>query len=158
MNGNFEWQKHQANERLQKSLRDAASHRLVAKEESPQRGQLLLKLALLAGIFFIVWFLTSCQSQTASAMKPEAVSAAAISTSSQPSAWSMAGRISFQDKREVYLDEEAAAEDAGWTMAKRIDFQDQREAYLNRQAVAGWALAERIQFQDKREAYLSSTQ
>lgn len=158
MNSNFEWQKHQANERLQRSLQDAESHRLAPKENGRHRGSFFLKLALLAGIFFIVWFLTGCSSQAASAMKPELVDAPATTADSQPAAWSRADRVSFQDKREVYLHEPASMGNAGWTLAERIHFQDRQEAYLSPQVVTRWTLAERIQFQDKREAYLGGSQ
>ena len=137
MNSNFEWQKHQANERVQAYREEAAAHRMVEDGKGRQSGAFLLKLAMLAGIFFIVWWLAGCTSGVA--VEP-------VTLDSQPTAWTMADRIYFQDKREALLIKEAAIGlDTGWTLAQRIHFQDKREASLSWRACADRTLAQWIE-------------
>jgi hypothetical protein len=123
MNSNFEWQKHQVNERVQKYQQEAAAHRQVQEVNGRKPDNLLLVLAMLAGVFFMMWLTVGCTSH---------VSMAADAPEPQSSGWVMADRVDFQDKREAYLGETTAVgKDAGWTMAQRIQFQDRREAYLD---------------------------
>lgn len=123
MNSNFEWQKHQANERVQKYQQEAAAHRQVKEGNGRKPGNVLLVLAMLAGVFFVMWLTVGCTSQ---------VSMTADVPEPQSSGWVMADRIDFQDKREAYLEgATAVSENYGGTMADRIYFQDRREAYLD---------------------------
>lgn len=145
MNSNFEWQKHQANERIQEYRKEAASHRLAKEGNGRKPGNLLFVLTMLAGFFFMIWLTVGCTSD---------VSLAADAPEPQSSAWVMAERIDFQDKREAYLGTETAVDaNVGWTMAQRIHFQDAREAYLERRTgvttVTEMTMAERILFQDR---------
>ena len=100
MNSNFEWQKHQANERVQGALRDAAAYRL--SNERPRTrsyGSFSIKAVLLLGI---VWFLTGlllsgCVStETAHA---EQTSSDGSGSSQISHALTMADRIRFQDRQ-----------------------------------------------------------
>ncbi|MBK8905762.1 MAG: hypothetical protein IPM53_31560 [Anaerolineaceae bacterium] len=144
MNSNFEWQKHQVNERVQTYRKEAAAHRLAAKGNGRKPVSVWLKLAILAGIFFMMWLTVGCTADN---------SVAEVDLEPQSSGWVMADRIDFQDKREAYLSvATAVGKDTGWTMAQRIHFQDKREAYLDWRSgtahVTGMTMAERILFQD----------
>lgn len=145
MNSNFEWQKHQAHERVQKYQQEAAAHRRVKEGNGRKPGNVLLVLAILAGVFLVMGLTAGCTSQVSMAIDvPEP----------QSSGWVMADRIDFQDKREAYLVEDTAVgTSAGWTMAQRIQFQDRREAHLDWRGGAapnaGITMAERIRFQDR---------
>jgi hypothetical protein len=149
MNSNFEWQKHQANERVREYFNEAASHRLAGTGTGRSRSVTLINLTLLAGIVLFGWIMTGCSSEPASALITGAVESVEVVDESQSSTWQMSDRISFQDKREAYLTESAPNERAALTMSERIQFQDKREAYLNAQTVHNLTMAERILFQDR---------
>ena len=136
MNSNFEWQKHQANERVQKYQQEAAAHRLAKLGNGRPRGAGLLKLALLAGIFLAVWLIAGCRSVASTTIRPEVVNAAPVMPDLESVGWTMADRIYAQDKRELYLDWRAGvsgepAATTPYTIADRIRFQDTREASLH---------------------------
>ena len=129
MNSNYEWQKHQANERVQARLQEAEAHRQAKQtKQGNGRSQFPLPWSIvipaLAGIFVAIWLLTSCSPNAGTMEKKEA-------TTSYTTGMTMADRIRFQDERDAYLKEETAvvSEDpaAGWTMADRIRFQDRIE-------------------------------
>ncbi|HLF90666.1 MAG TPA: hypothetical protein VI451_17095 [Anaerolineales bacterium] len=134
MSSNFEWQKHQVNERIQGALQDAASHRL-SREGS--RGKSFLAFSFKAVFLLgIVWFFIGLLLASCTPVEP----AIAVNTHSQtdvqpgaPSTLSMAEKIRFQDR----LWEQALANGGfkpvkttpAWTMADRIRFQDRLENY-----------------------------
>lgn len=107
MNGNYEWQKRQANERVQARLQEANAHRQANKNTTRQPLFFFLKVAipLLVGAVIVIWLLTGCNAIT-DVQVVEAETAVFTSTvhSSRHSGWTMAERIRFQDKRETYLD------------------------------------------------------
>jgi hypothetical protein len=162
MNSNFEWQKHQANERVQGALRDAAAYRL--SNESPRTqsfGSFSIKTALLVGIvwFFISLLLSGCVStETAHA---EQTSSDASGSSQISKALTMAERIRFQDQ----LWEQALASGAVkpqrsthlMTMANRIRFKEwvlyrnesARTTEHSPQKFPDWSIADRIKFHDR---------
>jgi hypothetical protein len=162
MNSNFEWQKHQANERVQGALRDAAAYRL--SNESPRTrsyGSFSIKAALLTGIvwFLIGLLLSGCVStETAHA---EQTSSDASSSSQISKALTMADRIRFQDQ----LWEQALASGQVkpgrpthlMTMADRIQFKEwvldrnesARTTGHSPQKYLDWSIADRIKFHDR---------
>ncbi|MBE2224750.1 MAG: hypothetical protein IAF02_24635 [Anaerolineae bacterium] len=126
MNSNYEWQKHQANERVQARLQEADAHRQAKQaKQGNGRSQFPLPLRIvipaLVGIFVALWLLTSC-TPDADMMENKEVSA------SYTTGMTMADKIQFQDKRDVYLREETVVNSSqpvpSLTMADRIRFQD----------------------------------
>ncbi|MBX3058222.1 MAG: hypothetical protein KF770_17300 [Anaerolineae bacterium] len=131
MDGNYEWQKNRANERIQARLQEAEAHR-QGKQGNGRTPLLPLKVIIpvLMGMIIAMWLLTGCGPAGGTvAVEPETavITAAAYPLSGQR----MAERIRFQDKRENYLREETAVKPAAprpvWTMADRIRFQDRVE-------------------------------
>ena len=58
MNSNYEWQKHQADERAQARLRDAKIHRQLKEVKQRPPFILPLELATVAGVvMFVIWLL-----------------------------------------------------------------------------------------------------
>lgn len=149
MNSNYEWQKHQANERVRQYHKEAASHRRAQEGNGRSHSATLLKLALLATIFLAVWIMSGCSSEPAAALNSASSESAEVVSGPNSPTWQMADRIVFQDKREVYLNESVSQGQSGLTMADRIQFQDKRDLHLADQSVTGLTLAERILFQDR---------
>lgn len=134
MDGNYEWQKHRANERLQARLQEAEAHR-QAKQGNGRRTpfSLPLKIAVpaLVGVLIAIWLLTGCTT-TAEPTAPEPETAVVLAADSPGYGQRMVERIRFQDKREMYLAEDTAVKPQAtqrpvWTMADRIRFQDRVE-------------------------------
>lgn len=125
MNSNYEWQKHQANERVQARLQEAEAHRQAKQAGNQSSFPPLLKLMIpiLTGVIFAIWLLTSCT--------PLQDTKAGAEASSDHLAVTMADRIRFQDEQDRYLWVETAVVSEGptarWTMADRIRFQDRIE-------------------------------
>lgn len=141
MNSNYQWQKHQANERVQAHLREAAEHRRVkqANSQSLAPAPWKMMIPILVGVAVALWLLTSCANYNEPVGKVEASAYHASQTT-------MAERIRFQDKRdENLLLSRDAYRAARWTMAERIRFQDKRgESQLvsrDSSHAAGWIIA-----------------
>ena len=126
MNSNYEWQKHQANERVQARLQEAEAHRQAKQaRQGNDRSQFPFPLSIvipaLVGIFVAIWLLTSCTPNAGIMEKKE-------ETTSYTTGMTMADRIRFQDERDAYLKEETAVNISlpvsSLTMADRIRFQD----------------------------------
>lgn len=119
MNSNFEWQKHQANERVQARLQDGAAHRRAKQGNDRVPFALPVRMAILVGVGVMVaiWLLTSC---TTAAGTMEVDSETAVVAADGQAA-----------REEIEIETEIEAGKATrWTMAERISFQDRREQYL----------------------------
>lgn len=130
MNGNYEWQRYQVNERIQARLRDGEAHRQAKQARGRPRTALAvdtMAMAIVAVVIVALWFLTGC------------------TPGSKVAAVEQAGRAQVVDARVAR---------SGWTMAERIQFQDRRDQALARAALPGWTMAERIRFQDRRDQVL----
>lgn len=132
MDGNYEWQKNRANERIQARLQEAEAHRQAKQGHGRTSLHLPLKVIIpaLVGMIIAMWLLTGC-SPAAGSVAAEPETAVITAADSSLSGQRMAERIRFQDKRENYLREETAVKPAAqrpvWTMADRIRFQDRVE-------------------------------
>ena len=121
MNSNFEWQKHQTNQRVQARLQEAAAHRQAKQGAGRSPVALPLRMVVLAGVGLIVaiWLLAGCT--TTASTVTVASETAAIASEAQTS----------PNEIEIEVEiEKAAGSVPGQTMAGRIHFQDQREQYL----------------------------
>jgi hypothetical protein len=162
MNSNFEWQKHQANERVQRALRDGAVYRL--SNESPRTrstGSFSIKTALLIGsVWFLIGLLLSgcVPTETAHA---EQTSSDASGSSQISKALTMADRIRFQDRQweQALASGQVKPQRSNYlmTMADRIRF---KESVLDRNESAritghshqkspAWSIADRMKFHDR---------
>lgn len=132
MDGNYEWQKNRANERIQARLQEAEAHRQAKEEHGRTSPPLPLKVIIpaLVGMIIAMWLLSGC-SPVVEPVAAEPETAVITAADSSLSGQRMAERIRFQDKRENYLREETAVKPAAprpvWTMADRIRFQDRVE-------------------------------
>lgn len=121
MSNNYEWQKHEGNERSRSRRREAEAHRQskLANGERPSLFTLSLKMLVMVGIgvMIVVWLLTGCTMATGD------IQAVAAHTTTL----TMAERISFQDERDWAMDVDTAVNPSTWTMGERIRFQDQRD-------------------------------
>ncbi len=151
MNSNYQWQKHQANERVQSHLREATEHRRVkqAKSQSLAPAPWKMMIPILIGVAVTLWLLTGCANYNEPVGKVEASAYHAPETT-------MAERILFQDKLDGnLLISREASHAAKWTMAERVLFQDKRGESLlvsrDSSHAGGWTMAKRIRFQDNRD-------
>lgn len=149
MSSNFEWQKRQANERVQLRLHEAAQHRRARQGQSRAALPLAVKMMIpvLAGIVLAIWLLTGCAASDASTMEVEMVDQSSVELT-------VADRIRFQDKLEANLvTEETVSPVTRLTMADRILFQDRRELSLVEKTGAlsqpVWTMVERLRFHDR---------
>lgn len=132
MDGNYEWQKNRANERIQARLQEAEAHRQAKQGHGRTSPPLPLKVVIpaLVGMIIAMWLLSSC-SPAGGSVAAEPETAVITAADSSLSGQRMAERIRFQDKREMYLREDTAVRPAAqqpvWTMAERIHFQDRVE-------------------------------
>jgi len=124
MSNNYEWQKHQANERVQARFQEADTHRQT-KQAGDERPLLTtLKMIVMVGVGAIVaiWMLAGCTTPVVEAYP-----------NSEVSGLTLAEKIDFQDARaqEMAWYTTSSSQEAPlptWTMADRIRFQDQIEA------------------------------
>ena len=124
MNGNYEWQKQQANERIQTRLHEGEAHRQAKtnNDQQPAASLLMVAIPLLVGVIVVIWLLTGCSAATdLRAAETEMVVRTSTVDSSVDSGWTMAARIQLQDKREAYLTLQSATESP---MTARIRFHD----------------------------------
>jgi hypothetical protein len=148
MSSNFEWQKRQANERVQLRLHEAAEHRRVRQGRGRTSFSNVVRIIIptLVGLVVAIWLLTGCASTSGTEAEAE-MNAAGVE------ALSMADHIHFQDKLEANLEVGTTFSDAAaLKMAARIRFQDKRESYLEERAALQtqpiWTMADRIRFHD----------
>lgn len=96
MNGNYEWQKHQANERVQARLHEAAEHRRAKLGNSEAQDSFSMKIMfpVLVGIIVIILLMSGWTPGVGAIgnSEPPAKEAAGLT---------MAERIHFQDERDV---------------------------------------------------------
>jgi preprotein translocase subunit SecY len=148
MSSNYQWQQHQANERIQARLKEAEQHR-SAKQENGRETFSPLKIMIPGLIIVIValWLLTNCTTNTSltgSAVRPYEYSPNL--TIVEP--------ISFQDEREAIYEIGRKDYNADvMKMAARIHFQDDEERHSTTEETVvelqkNWTMADRIRFQE----------
>lgn len=124
MSNNYEWQKHQANERVQARFHEAEIHRQTKHTRDERPLLTTLKMIVMVGVGAIVaiWMLAGCTTPVVEAYP-----------NSEVSGLTMVEKIHFQDERdqEMAWTIASSSQEAPlptWTMADRIRFQDQIEA------------------------------
>jgi hypothetical protein len=124
MSNNYEWQKHQANERVQARFQEAEAHRQSkhTRDERPLLTTLKMIVMVGVGVIVAIWMLAGCTTPVVEAYPNADVSG-----------WTLAEQIHFQDERDQEMawtiaDSSQAETTPTWTMADRIRFQDQIEA------------------------------
>ena len=133
MSSNFEWQKHQVDERIQGALKEAASHRLG--RDGVGRGSFgatFFKVILFLGL---AWFLIGALLTALTPSPPATQTIPPQTVVQNVSPWTMANRIRFQDQlwdQALAIGEVKPPQTSPWTMADRIRFQDRLwEQYLS---------------------------
>ncbi|MFQ5399235.1 MAG: hypothetical protein ACE5E7_06510 [Anaerolineae bacterium] len=154
MNGNYDWQKHQVNERIQARLNEAEIHRSVNKS---QKSGILPPLSLLAILLVgFIFFLNACQSSgllPALAAPNSDIDAAATATTQMH----IRDRIRFQDRlfEQSVLTNPEVSTGKSSVMADRIRFHDQlleqstSSGVIITPAEPTFDMAARIHFQDQ---------
>jgi hypothetical protein len=164
MNSNFEWQKHQAHERVQGALQDALAHRLSRQGTTGRsRKSPYFKTILLMGMIWLLigLLLSGCTPTKSAYAESQGENAPIFSEIS--SAVTMAD-IRIQDR----LWEQALASGQAkpvrpnlpMSMAERIQFKervldlhkDSRTIERSLQETSTWNMADRIRFQDRLES------
>ena len=153
MSNNFEWQKHQVNERIQERLYDAENHRQTRDDEDRDHGRLSARMIIVAGICIIIaiWLLAGCTPNNTTFNEPG-------HTVDLISNMSFAERIHFQDRRNTSLSTRTtnatlAESQLPMTMTERIQFKDglmeeTSDQSISRQTSPTSSMVARIQFHD----------